>query len=52
VGSKNIEALAILGPRNTEMKFSSKDHLHHAAPFGDQMMAGPAGLILVAQKLL
>ncbi len=52
VGSKNIEALTILGPRKTEMKFSSQNNLHHAAPFGDQMMAGPAGLILVAQKLL
>jgi len=51
VGSENIEALAILGPRKTEMKFSSKDGLHHAAPFGDQMMAGPAGLIFASQKL-
>jgi len=52
VGSDSLEVLAILGPQKSKKKFSSTDSFHHAAPFGDQMMAGPAGLILVAQKLL
>jgi len=52
VGSENLDILVILGPQKNKMVFSPTDSLYHAAPFGDQMMAGPAGLILVAQKLL
>ncbi|MFX0199963.1 MAG: DUF1786 family protein [Candidatus Hodarchaeota archaeon] len=52
IGADSIEVLAILGPQKNRMNFSSKERIHHAAPFGDQMMAGPAGLITVAQKLL
>ncbi|MFQ6124412.1 MAG: DUF1786 family protein [Candidatus Heimdallarchaeota archaeon] len=52
IGSGNIEIIAILGPQKHKMNFSPLERLHHAAPFGDQMMAGPAGLIAGAQKLL
>ena len=52
IGADSIEVLAILGPRKNKMNFSTMECLHHAAPFGDQMMAGPAGLIAAAQKLL
>jgi uncharacterized protein (DUF1786 family) len=52
VGSKNLEALVILGPQKNKMNFSLADKMYHATPFGDQMMAGPAGLILASKKLL
>jgi len=52
VGSENLDILVTLGPQKNKMVFSPTDNLYYAAPFGDQMMAGPAGLILVAQKLL
>ncbi len=52
IGADNIEVMAILGPQKNKMNTSTMEHIHHAAPFGDQMMAGPAGLIVAAQKLL
>jgi uncharacterized protein (DUF1786 family) len=52
VGSKNLEAMVILGPQKNKMHFSLTDNMYHAVPFGDQMMAGPAGLILASKKLL
>jgi len=52
VGSKNLEVLVALGPQKNKMNFSQADNLYHAAPFGDQMMAGPAGLILASKTLL
>lgn len=52
VGSKNLEALVVLGPQKNKMNFSQADNLYYAAPFGDQMMAGPAGLILASKTLL
>lgn len=52
VGFESLEEIVILGPQKNKMHFSPTDNLYPAAPFGDQMMAGPAGLILVAQKLL
>ncbi|MFX1466184.1 MAG: DUF1786 family protein [Promethearchaeota archaeon] len=52
VGSKNLEALVVLGPQKNKMNFSIADNIYHAVPFGDQMMAGPAGLILASRKLL
>jgi len=52
VGSENLEATVVLGPQKNKMNFSLADNMYHAVPFGDQMMAGPAGLILASKKLL
>jgi uncharacterized protein (DUF1786 family) len=52
VGSQNLEAIVALGPQKNKMNFSLSDNIYLAVPFGDQMMAGPAGLILASKKLL
>ncbi len=52
VGSDNLDALTVLGPQKHTKLLSFKKKFHHAAPFGDQMMAGPAGLVVVANKII